>query len=575
MKKNNILKIALWIIPMVILLLSIIFPNAGIVYLINLLLSFVEVFLIIFNFKEKNNSIRIVMVIISCFILLTWLIPAAHLSSGEYIKDGRIQMGLFDLANYPMTVVSYFGYIAFYILAVGAFYGILNIIPAYRVFLDKVAKLFKGTEKFALFLIMLILAVLTSIGGMQLALLCLFPMLVSIIILMGFDKMVAALILVGSTMIGIAGTTYGYSNVSIISQALGTTLTSEMITKVVILIVGLILLYFNTLMYIKKQESNNNEVIKEIKKKSTKTSKEITKGKKENVKKKSSSTKSTKSTKAAKKNEEVIVVKEQVKQNNEDEVFVPEKIGSGKHNIWPFTVCFVVLFINIILAFMPWIDAFGLKAFDDATSAVVEFELFGFPIFSKLFGTMNAFGYWSIIDLLVILLVIILLLSVIYKIKFNNILDGALDGIKKALPLSILVILAYTCLVIVVYNPFQLEVYNYLLSGIKKVNILSAIVLSLTSVISSILNVESAYAFQAVLPYFTTVVTETSSYPIVAIIFQSIYGFTMLFAPTSVILMLVLSYLNIPYSKWLKNIWKLLLELLAVIFVVVAIMILF
>ena len=42
----------------------------------------------------------------------------------------------------------------------------------------------------------------------------------------------------------------------------------------------------------------------------------------------------------------------------------------------------------------------------------------------------------------------------------------------------------------------------------------------------------------------------------------------MLFAPTSVILMVVLSYLDIPYTKWIKTIWKLLLEILAVLLIV-------
>ena len=51
------------------------------------------------------------------------------------------------------------------------------------------------------------------------------------------------------------------------------------------------------------------------------------------------------------------------------------------------------------------------------------------------------------------------------------------------------------------------------------------------------------------------------------------YGFTMLFAPTSLVLMLTLSYLDINYSKWLKNIWKLLLEFLVVILIVLAIVI--
>lgn len=564
-KHNNILKVAMWIVPVIILLLAIIFPNQGWAYLVNLLLTFVELSILVFNFKDKHNANKVILAVILCFMLLTWLIPSAAMMSGEYAEQGRIRMGLFDLVNYPVTSVSYFGYIAFYVLSIGVFYGVLNKIPAYRVFLDRIVKAVKGTEKFVLFIIMLLLAVLTSIGGMQIALLCLFPMLVSLILLMGFDKIVAALTLVGSTMVGIAGSTYGYANVEGIISFLDVNITAEIITKIVILVLGLVLLFANTMFYIKKQ-GNNKGVVKEIKKKEIKVEKSAEKSKS----KKSSSKKDTK---AAVKEEEVVIVKEQPKTKDENTDLVPASVKS-KHNIWPFIVGFVLLFIITVLAFISWTDGFGVKAFDDATKAVVDFQLFGFPIFSSLFGTFNAFGSWSIIDLTLVLLVIALLLVIIYKVKFEEVLDGAYEGIKKALPIGIVVILIYTCLVITTYHPFQLEVYKALLSPFKKFNIGVALVTSLTSVLAGIFNSDPAYAFQSVLPYLTTVITDAASYPAIGVLFQATYGFTMLFAPTSLILMTVLSYLNINYAKWLKTVWKFLLEFLAVLLVIIVIIVL-
>ena len=125
---------------------------------------------------KKHNTIKVVLIAVAVFLLLSWIIPAAVYSNGV-VDQGRVQMGLFDIVNYPVTVLSYFGYIAMYILAIGAFYGVLNKIPAYRTFLENVAHIFKGTEKFGLIIIMLLLAVLTSIGGFQIALLALFPFL--------------------------------------------------------------------------------------------------------------------------------------------------------------------------------------------------------------------------------------------------------------------------------------------------------------------------------------------------------------------------------------------------------------
>lgn len=565
MRKHNILKVALWVVPILALLLAIIFPNKGWAYIINTVLVLAELVILVFNFKREDNTISVLLVTILCFMLLTWLIPAAYFSS-SYVEQGRIRMGLFDLMNYPVTAISYFGYIAAFALAIGAFYGVLNKVPAYRTFLEKFAKLAKGTEKFFLFIIMLVLAVLTSLGGMQLALLALFPLLVSLILLMGFDKIVAAMTLVGSTMVGIAGTTYGVKNISTIATALGVGTSSEVITKVVILILGLTLLIFNVILYDKRQKKTISELSKEIKKKEIKVEKTTSKTTK--------SSKKEKATKAAVKEEKVVIVKEQPKVKEENSEYLPAANKSGKHAIWPFVVGFSLMFVLIILAFMPWIDGFGVKAFDSATSAVVDFKLFDFAIFGSLLGTVNAFGYWSIIDLTVVLLFILVLLAIIYKVKLSDVLDGAMDGIRKALPIALIIILVYTCLVITTYHPFQLEVYKALFGSATKFNFGTALPISLSAIFAGIFNSEASYAFQSVLPYLASVLTDTASYSAIAVLFQAFYGFTMIFAPTSLILMVVLKYLGISYSKWLKTIWKFLLEFLAVILVVLAVIIL-
>ena len=55
---------------------------------------------------------------------------------------------------------------------------------------------------------------------------------------------------------------------------------------------------------------------------------------------------------------------------------------------------------------------------------------------------------------------------------------------------------------------------------------------------------------------------------------QGIYNLVMIIAPTSVALIIGLYYLDIPYGKWFKAIWKLLLELLVVLLIVFTVLIL-
>ena len=184
---------------------------------------------------KKHNTFKVVLITLLVFMLLTWILPAAYYS-GSYVDQGRIQMGLFDLFNYPVTAISYFGYIAAFILVVGGFYGVLNKIGAYRTMLDKLKVAFKGKEVVVLSIMMVLIALLTSICGLQLGLIIFYPMLVSLILLMGFDKIVAALTIVGSTMIGMLGTTFGYNNTGIIPSILGNEFTDGMLPKCLSLI---------------------------------------------------------------------------------------------------------------------------------------------------------------------------------------------------------------------------------------------------------------------------------------------------------------------------------------------------
>ena len=598
MKKHNISTIVLLIVTFL-MLVSWFLPDADWAYIVKLVLWVAEFVLVLIAIRDKSTSLKVVLISTLALMLLTWILPAASYSSGQYIDQGHQQMGLFDLFNYPVTALSYFGYIAFFVLAIGAFYGILNKIPAYRTFLDKFVSKVRGTEKFVLAIIILLLAVLTSIGGMQLALLALFPMLVSIILLMGFDKMVAAMTLVGSVMIGMAGSTYAYGNTNIILTILSINITSEMITKVVILVLGLVLLIANIMLYIKKTDSVTKVIAKDSKKNMEKEDKKLevkeTKVvKEEKTTKSSSSSKTTKSTsksskssksnskngtkkntksssrkniKAAVKDEEVIVVKEAVNGGDAVTKLVPSEV-STQHNIWPFSLMFILFFVLLVLAYLPWVNGFGVNAFTDATKAVSEFELFGFPIFGKLLGTVNSFGNWTVVDMLLPMALIILFLALVYKVKVQDVLDGALAGIKKALPLGLIVVLLYACLVIVTYHPFQLVIYKTLLGVIDKFGVVGALMSSLVAMLASIFNVDPSYTFQSVLIYLASVVTDNTVYPVIGVIFQAMYGFTMLFAPTSVILMVVLSYLDIPYTKWIKTLWKLLLEVLVVLLIV-------
>ena len=530
---------------------------------------------------KKQNLWKVVLLTALVFLILTWILPAASFQ-GEYAEQGRVQMGLFDIFNYPTTALSAFAYIVLFFVFVGGFYGVLFKIPAYRSFLDRIVSFMKGKEKVFLSIIIMIIALLVSICGLNIGIAIFVPFIVSIIFLMGYDKIVAAYTIVGSICAGMLGSTYSSSHLNILLSGFSLNADYQIGVRFVLLFVSAILVIFNMIRYIDSTEmavileSNNKKNRDKLKNEDVIEEKiEVKPSKESSTTKKSSSKKSTtksktqakkSSSKGGKKNnnkaalvgDDVIIIRDE----ETGERYVPES-DNKTHMIWAFVVLFLLLFIVMVLAFIPW-NVFNIKLFDNVTQSIQKFTIFKFAIFSKILGNINSFGNWNVVDLLLPLSLTSILLIVVYNVSFDDAVDGFINGAKRAIAPSVITILIYSILVLVVYHPFPLVIYKLILGLNKSFNIFTT---AIVSMLCGLFHSDASYSFQSIVPYYVSVVKNTKVYADAAIIFQSMYGFTMLFAPTSLILMVTLSYLKISYGQWLKNVWKLLLELFIILFI--------
>ena len=546
---------------------------------------------------KKHNTFKVVLGTLLVFAILSWIIPAA-VFQGTLQDQGRVQVGLFDVFNYSLTSLSYFGHYALYVIFVGGLYGVLNRIPAYRNLLDAMVKKVYGKEKIVLSVIMVLFAIIVSVYGIEIEMLLFVPFLVSFILMMGFDKMVAALAVAGSSLVGITGYTYALGKLNVLLSALGLDIASDIYVKTMILLVGLVLLIFNTLLYISKNDTTKITEIKADKKKDAKveeekvavkvedkpeakkTTKKATTTKKSTSKtatkktttkttaKKTTSKASRKDNKAAAKDDGVIVVKTNL--SDDANAYIPASVEL-KQRVWPMVIVFVLATVIFLMAYFPWNSVFKLDWFEVASQKVAEFELFGFPLFGKLFGTFQAFGGWQCYDLFFPLTFLTLILVLIYKVKLSDALEGFGQGARKALAPAGIIFVIYTILVLVTYHPFQTTLYKAILGLSKGFNVATTTVVAL---LAGLFNGDISYAFQSVLPYYASVVTNTDYYSTIGVLYQACYGIVMFVAPTSVILMTTLAYLDIPYTKWLANIWKFVVEFLVIVLIVVAILVL-
>lgn len=471
---------------------------------------------------KKHNILKVVLISILLVVLCTWIFPITYFNA-ELVESAREQLGLFNLFSYPLVILGYFSHILFYVLLCGGLYGVLGKIPAYKTCLNKIVKGFEGKEPIFLTIVMVILAVLTSVVGFPFGLIVLFPMLISLVLMMGYNKLVAASVTAGSVICGLIGTTYATDTHNYLHTILATTSTMDIWFKVAILVLSLILLVFNVLRYAKKVKNKNSLAEKDL-------------------------------------------------------IPVTLDVPTGKKvRVWPFVLVFDLMLIVMLLGAFPWSTVFPeFTAFSDALLWVQEYELFGFPIFSKLLGDVQVFGQWSyalgsvaVATFPVVIIFAMLLVGVIYRVKFNEFLDGMVNGFKKAIGPAAIMMLIYMLLIISTYHPTQLIFTEALLGLTKGINVVT---MSLVAFLSSFFNVEGLYVAQSTLPYVTSVITDTTLNPIIAVIFQSIYGLAMLVLPSSIIVMGTLSYLGVSYGKWLKHIWKLFVEILVVLLIIFIIM---
>lgn len=459
---------------------------------------------------KKHNLFKVVMLTIAFVVLLSWLLPVTYFSNGGLMEEARTQVGLFTIMNYVGIAIQYFSHIGLYVLAIGGFYGVLHKISGYRNLLDKVVSGFKDREWIFMTVIMVIFAVLSAMAGLSLPLMLLFPFVISVILLMGYDKITATMVTAGSTAIGLIGSVFSVSNTEGIDIVIGTSADGDALLKILLLVVSLVLLVYNVLSYSKTHKSTKEVV------------------------------------------------------NND---FAPEVSVNKKQKFWPIVAIIDFMVLILILAFVSW-DLFGIKFFATAFSSVTTYEVFGFPILKNVLGLSSAFGSWTLTELTVVILVFSWLISFIYKVKFNDYITNFMNGAKRAIKPAVLVVLLYIVLIVTTYVPTLLTVLKPLLTSTSGMNIF---IMALVAFVTCVFSVELYYGATSVLPYvtgalFTGLVAKDIT--ILSLIWQSMYGVAMLVAPTSVVLMATLSYLHIPYQSWLKNIWKLLLELVVVLLII-------
>jgi len=470
---------------------------------------------------KKHGLLKILGILLLLILVATYFLPGRQ----EVIS----RLGLADvLINYFTIVLQNFSYIILFILAVGGFYGVLNKTPAYKKLLDGIVKRVRPFGKKFIYLVIILFAVTTSFSGITIPLFVFIPFVVSIILLLGYDKLVALSSTIVSILVGYIGglyvtfvnpNTYGTTTYE---QFIGLeSKTANLFPKLLLLLSGITLLIYFVSRHIKNVE--NKKVKYEL--------------------------------------------------EDSSELLINEVKGDYKQiKAWPLVVIFTLIFIILVIGMIPWNSLFEITIFTDFHKWLTGLAIKDFYVFNNIISAgLPALGEWTangnpmsvyvyISMLLVFFTVIIALIS---RVKINDMLDNYVEGVKKTLPSAALITIAYTVLVCAYNNGF-LEViiadygkFNY---GIS----------SLLAFLGCILNVDTTWIIAGVFSPIVNLITDESIYASVAILLQGIYGIAALMGPTSLFLILCLTYFDIPYTTWLRYIWRFILGIIIVVGIVTA-----
>lgn len=470
---------------------------------------------------KKHSLLKSLGILLLVILILTYFIPA-RAGTVKYLPFGDI------VTNY-IQVYYYFFDTVVYILAIGAFYGVLNKTPAYKKLLDSIVKKMKPAGKKAIFITMIIFAVLTALTGITLPLLLFVPFVISIILLLGYDKLVAITSTVVAILVGFIGgifvtfrdpNAYSYSAITFESFVSIDKFTN-IFPQLLLLLLGVALL----ILFVSKHLKDTEE--KKVK----------------------------------------------YELNGENDLLIAEVKGNYKDiKTWPLITIISILLVLLILGLVPWNNLFGITIFEDFHTTISELNIKEFYIFTSIISTIfEAFGNWgelgSFMMEIVILLIATLIIKIVYKVKFDEVIEGISEGAKKMLPTAALMMIAY-CILVCVYNNGFIET---LITKASKGNDINLAISSLISILGSLLHVDLYYTVAGVFSPILATITDEAMLQVFALSFQSIYGIVSIIAPTSIMLIFALSYLDVPYTTWLKYIWRFVLGLFIIVFAILLI----
>ncbi|WP_311154965.1 YfcC family protein [uncultured Streptococcus sp.] len=480
---------------------------------------------------KMPSSYTVLLIIIAVMAVLTWIIPAGAFIDGVYQKQAQNPQGVWDVLMAPIRAM--LGThpdkgslikettaaidVAFFILMVGGFLGVVNETGALDVGIASIVKKYKGREKMLIVVLMPLFALGGTTYGMGEETMAFYPLLVPVMMAVGFDSLTGvAIILLGSQIGCLASTLNPFATV-IASETAGVGTGEGIALRLIFLVVMTALSTWFVYRYADK-----------IQKDPTKSLVYSTR-------------------------------EEDLKHFNVETSSSVESTLSKKQRI--VLVLFILTFVIMVLSFIPWTDL-GITIFKD-----VNTWLTGLPVLGKIIGSStSALGTWYFPEGAMLFAFMGILIGAVYGLKEDKIISAFMNGAADLLSVALIVAIARGIQVIMNDGMITDTILNWGKQGLSGLSSQVFIVLTYIFYLPMSFLIPSssglASATMGIMAPLGEFVNVKASLIITA--YQSASGVLNLVAPTSGIVMGALALGRINIGTWWKFIGKLIVAIIAI-----------
>ncbi len=474
---------------------------------------------------KKNNLWKILCIVVVILILGSWFIPASSFTNGTFQTIGHEPFGIFDILLAPFQFFNWdfssmqlyidetsvraisYASILLVILTTGVFYAILKKTGAYGKLVNGIVKKFEKRRSIFLIGTSIFFILFSAIVGLKWVAFILIPFFITILWKLKYSRVSIFSATFLSYLIGNMVSLTGTEVAGINNIVYGYAVENDFILKGLLFLIVVIM----TMIYMNYKR-------------------------------------------------EPLLEKEELEEE------IP---ASPRKSFLPIIGLCLLFFAMIVAASYNWYYVFNSTLVTETYEDLVATTVSNYPIGKSLLGQIEPFGYWSGFMVSAFLCLLSLAISFVYALSKKDIVESVKEGALRMAKPAFWVWISMTAMVLLTKSGsgFLLTIFDFCYQHV------TSLVTPLMGIMNVILGTFIG-DYQAVSQIFSPVLIslfEEANLALAILTTQFTHGIMSLIAPTSFFLVAGLSYLKIPYQKWISYVWKLVLLLFLTLFMILLI----